>query len=216
MAAFVYLVTFSAVAHIVCDYRKVDHPEKAIWRFGTYLFKPLTMLLIIAMLMLANIGDAGNWVLAALLFSLIGDVFLMLPKKPIAPALGSFLVAHVLFVIEFSERAPLQWSWSLGLAAAIIVVWASWVSRRLMSNLGRLLIPGLIYFSAISLMVFYAANVFLAGVSGGGLLLAGALLFFSSDTALAFNRFGKPWRSAQLVILSTYFSGQFLITASIL
>lgn len=216
MTAFVYLVTLSAFAHIVSDYRMVDNPDKLIWRYATYVFKPLTMLLIIAMLLLANIGSAGNLILAALVFSLVGDIFLMLPKKPIAPALTSFLIAHILFVIEFTQRAPLVFSWELIAIGIGIVIWAALVAGRLISKLGKLMLPGIVYFSAISLMVFFAANVFLSGSAGGGLLMAGALLFFASDTSLAFNRFGQPWRAAQLVILSTYFSGQFLITASAL
>lgn len=216
MTAFAVLTTLSACAHIFSDYRMVDNPNQPAWRYATYVFKPLTMLIIIAMLLLAEIGDVGHLILAALLFSLLGDVFLMLPKKPIAPALGSFLIAHILFVVEFTQRVPLQWSWALGLVTVGIIVWAGLVASKLLPNLGKLLIPGIIYFSAISLMVFFAGNVFLSSAAGGGLLIAGALLFFASDTALAFNRFGTPWRSAQLIILATYFSGQFLITASAL
>ncbi|MEZ4763591.1 MAG: lysoplasmalogenase family protein [Calditrichia bacterium] len=35
--------------------------------------------------------------------------------------------------------------------------------------------------------------------------MIGAILFVISDTSLAFNRFVKRFRSAQLLILSTYF-----------
>lgn len=216
MTAFVFLVTLSAFAHIFCDYRMVDNPDQMIWRYATYVFKPLTMLLIIAMLLLADVGEAGYLILAALLFSLLGDIFLMLPKKPLLPGLSAFLVAHILFVIEFFDRAPLLFSWQLAAVGLGIMLWAGVVGFQLIPKLGKLLIPGIVYFAAISLMVFFSANIFLSGVAGGGLLIAGAMLFFASDTSLAYNRFGTPWRSAQLIILSTYFSGQFLITASVL
>jgi uncharacterized membrane protein YhhN len=216
MTAFLYLVTLSAFAHIFTDYRAADNPDKPIWRYATYVFKPLTMLLIIAMLVFADIGSAGYLILAALLLSVVGDVFLMLPKKPIAPALGSFLVAHVLFVIEFTGRAPISFSWELVAIAVGILIWVAVVARQLIHKLGKLLIPGMVYFVAISLMVFFAANVYINGVAGGGLLILGALLFFVSDTSLAFSRFGTPWRAGQFVILATYFSGQFLITVSVL
>jgi uncharacterized membrane protein YhhN len=216
MAVFLYLVTLSAFAQIFCDYRMVDHPDKPVWRYATYVFKPLTMLLIIAMLLLADIGSAGYLVFAALLFSLLGDIFLMLPKKPLLPGLLSFLIAHILFVVEFAERAPLQFSWPLAALGGGILVWAAIVGFKLIPKLGVLLVPGIIYFTAISSMLFLAGNVFLNGVAGGGLLIVGALLFFASDTSLAFNRFGTPWRSAQCIVLATYFSAQFLITASVL
>jgi len=47
------------------------------------------------------------------------------------------------------------------------------------------------------------------------LALMGALLFVVSDSALALNRFRRPFAAAQLVILSTYYTAQWLIALSI-
>ncbi|MCB0300999.1 MAG: lysoplasmalogenase, partial [Calditrichaeota bacterium] len=45
--------------------------------------------------------------------------------------------------------------------------------------------------------------------------MIGAILFVISDTSLAFNRFVKRFRNAQLLILSTYFIAQYLIARSV-
>ena len=47
---------------------------------------------------------------AALVLSLIGDVFLLLPKRFFLPGLVMFLLAHVSFLIGFTDRSlPLNW-----------------------------------------------------------------------------------------------------------
>lgn len=214
------ITTLSAAAHIVTDYRSSDYPDQLKWRYATYLFKPLTMLLIIAMLIIeAPAGLNFNLVLAALLFSLLGDCFLMLPSKPILPGLSSFLVAHFLYVLAFSQLVPLVWSVGLFVVVAVLLAWGSFIGVKLIPKLGKITVPGVVYFSTISLMVFFAANYCINAPEGmefnGLVLLLGALLFYVSDSALAFNRFGAPWRAAQFVILSTYFSAQFFIVASV-
>jgi alkenylglycerophosphocholine/alkenylglycerophosphoethanolamine hydrolase len=46
------------------------------------------------------------------------------------------------------------------------------------------------------------------------LAAVGALLFVASDSALAWNRFKSEFKSAQAVILATYFAAQWLIALS--
>ncbi|HIC51136.1 MAG TPA: lysoplasmalogenase, partial [Candidatus Marinimicrobia bacterium] len=45
--------------------------------------------------------------------------------------------------------------------------------------------------------------------------LCGAVLFLISDGLLAINRFMRPFRVAQAVILTTYFTAQWLIALSV-
>jgi len=54
----------------------------------------------------------------------------------------------------------------------------------------------------------------LAG-TGPWLAAAGSLLFLVSDTLLALDRFWRPFRGAQIAILSTFYSGLLLITLSV-
>ena len=85
-----------------------------------YVCKPATMvaLIVTAVALDPAAGQDGRraWFVAALVFSLAGDVFLMLPSDRFVPGLASFLVAHVCYVAGFWTDPP------AGAALAISVV----------------------------------------------------------------------------------------------
>lgn len=210
MQWFVLAAAFTGAVHILADYKGP--------RWLTYIAKPATLLLIIAMLWSFPVFDSGYraWLTAALLASLLGDCFLMLPTKPLLPGLTSFLVAHILYVVAFASRAPLEWSFWLLLAALLLVVWLLGMAAFMFDKLGKLVVAGPLYLLALAAMVLFASNVAAQNLANGQLLLAGSLFFLLSDSALAFNRIYQPYRAAQALILSTYYMAQILIAASAL
>jgi uncharacterized membrane protein YhhN len=76
--------------------------------------------------------------------------------------------------------------------------------------------PVLLYVLVTTAMAGMAAGRF---IQWGGektlFAFVGAALFMASDTVLAFNRFVRPLRRAQTVILGTYFVAQTLIALSV-
>ena len=72
-------------------------------RWQLYLFKPLTMVILIASLLpSAGLFAAWQWLIVlGLVFSLAGDVFLMLPSDKFIAGLASFLVAHLCYIGAF-------------------------------------------------------------------------------------------------------------------
>ena len=66
-----------------------------------YVFKPLTLVLLTATALALDPDDptVRTWFVVALVMSLAGDVFLMLPGDLFVPGLGSFLLAHVAYVV---------------------------------------------------------------------------------------------------------------------
>ena len=50
---------------------------------------------------------------------------------------------------------------------------------------------------------------------GTVLSMIGAVLFMISDAVLALNKFKKPFFSAEMIILSTYFTAQLLLALSV-
>ena len=75
-------------------------------------------------------------------------------------------------------------------------------------------VPFLIYSITISLMVLSACLTLVKGdwIAGPALLVSGgAVLFFLSDTLLAWNRFVTHLPNAKLQVRVTYHSGQLLI-----
>jgi uncharacterized membrane protein YhhN len=191
------------------------HAEHRGERRSVYLFKPLTVALIILIAVQAKFPVPSFYrymIVLGLLFSLVGDVFLMLPRDRFIQGLLSFLVAHLLYITAFTfggARSLSVWG------AVPLLLYGGLMLRLLWPRLGKMRVPVVIYMSVILVMAWQALNVWLAqGHVSSLLAFVGALLFVASDSVLAVNRFKSSFRSAQAVILSTYFSAQWLIALS--
>ncbi len=184
-------------------------------KFVHYAFKPLTMIMIISLAWERTVGHPsayGYLILAGLCLSLFGDVFLMLSPRYFRPGLMAFLAAQVLYISAFSRNlgvlsfAPL---W-------IILTYAVLVFLVLYRGLGKYRWPVLVYILTISGMSWLALNRHFSRLDQNSLPAAiGAFLFLASDSVNAFNRFRKPFGSAQAIILSTYFAAQLLFALSV-
>lgn len=181
-----------------------------------YVCKPLATGLILALaLALPEPVDGGYRVLiaAGLLFSLAGDVFLMLPRDRFVAGLASFLVAHLLYVAAFAPRPP---ALRVPLVLAILLIYGIWQMRALWPHLGTLRIPVLLYGAALMGMAWQAAERWaVLGTTPALLAAIGAGLFVISDSVLAWQRFVRPVRGGQAVVLGTYFAAQWLIALSV-
>ena len=181
------------------------------------LFKPLTMLLAIVLVVWRQLPGgtptALRWLLvAALSASLAGDVFLMLPVNWFVPGLASFLVAHLFYLRLF--RAGQSWFPSrrallgtLGFGAVMLAfLWGGLGSDT------NLKIAVCAYVLVIALMTAQAIGraTVLRDASSTAVAL-GACIFMASDTLIAINRFVQPLPMAGLWVLSTYYTAQILI-----
>lgn len=190
----------------------------AIWRGRRslrYLFKPGTMFLIIALAAMAlpSGGTSGYLVLAGLICSVAGDIFLVLPPSRFLVGLAAFFVAHLLYIAAFALDAVAFGLADGLLALALLAVGLLFFGRvrpGVIREGGRAMLwPVGLYVVAISLMVLAAASTRQPG------LVAGALLFFASDAILAWNRFVRPLPLADLGVMSSYFAAQYLIAVSL-
>lgn len=180
-----------------------------------YLCKPLTIALIILIALQTKHQTPAFYqrmILIGLLFSLAGDVFLMLPRDRFIMGLLSFLLAHVCYIAAFAvDGARLTPFWS----ALPFLLYAIVMLRALWPTLRKMKVPVVVYTLAISVMAWLALNRWLAGADNGQLTaFVGALLFVASDSFLAVDRFKRRTRYAQFSILSTYFAAQWLIALS--
>ena len=180
-------------------------------RWQLYLFKPLTMVILIASL-LPSAGQFATWqwlIVLGLIFSLAGDVFLMLPSDKFIAGLASFLVAHLCYIGAFYPHyaGGVTWPWFAavaGLGVGMLVL--------LRAGLGSLLGPVIGYLLAILTMLWLAGELYWqAAEPRFAWLLAGAAVFALSDASLAWNKFRTSFHWAQALILSTYFFAQWLI-----
>jgi uncharacterized membrane protein YhhN len=201
-------IALSAGLTIAADHRGA--------RRMVYAFKPLTTVLTLALAATAHDPVPGGYralVCAGLLFSLAGDVFLMLPRDRFVAGLASFLVAHGFYVAAFAPWPP-----ALRAPGALLVLalFGAVLLRALWKDLGRLRLPVAVYAAALLAMAWQAAERWTAlGTMAALLAVAGAALFVVSDSALAWQRFRRRHPYGQRAVLSTYFAAQWLIALSV-
>lgn len=182
-----------------------------------YVVKPLTTLLILAMaLRLSPAGPAGyrRLIVMGLLLSTLGDVFLMLPFDGFVFVLGSFLLAHIAYLVALSKRGG-WWRvrWPL-LAYALV---ASLVFATLWPGLpGELKLPVIVYVIALAGMAAQAASVWREHPGRATCVAAvGGAFFVVSDALLALDRFSMPIPMASVWVLATYWIAQGCIACSV-
>lgn len=208
------LVAVSAALHLRAEYR-----QNAV---QVYLFKPLTMVLILALALwgAATPASAENnlrfypiLIITGLSLSLLGDIFLMLPSDPFMAGLACFLLAHIAYIIAFSLGAQAVTAAWLFIPLALIL---AFMSRRLWPHLGMMKAPVLLYEIVIIAMLWRAAERWLQYSRASSMLaLVGALLFVFSDAALAVRRFAGPFRGDHIVVMGAYVAAQWAIALSV-
>ena len=182
-----------------------------------YLFKPLTVTLLLVMVLAATgVSAAPRYqaaIAAGLACSIAGDVFLMLPGDRFLPGVASFLLAHLAYLVAFTTGS------SLG-SPVLIVPYALLGGVTLAAvwrGLGSMKVPVIVYVAVIVAMAWQAmTRMAVVGSTGAVLAAQGATLFVVSDATLAVNRFRKPFPSAQALIHATYYAAQALIAWSAL
>ena len=146
------------------------------------------------------VHDASwGWRVAAFVFCLAGDVFLMLPKDAFIPGLASFAVAQILFTVSFATGETTASRVFIGLFVAIPL--AAVLARRFVtairaSDHAELVAPVCVYMVVISAMAVGAIG------SGNAVAIAGALIFMASDSLIAEMRFVKEraWHSVGIMV----------------
>jgi uncharacterized membrane protein YhhN len=186
-----------------------------------YIAKPAVMVFLLAWLYFyAGVSGPLLYFALGILFSLGGDVFLMLPDMDrwFLPGLVSFLVAHIFYTIGFNFVIPPLNLFGIFLAISIALFVAQ-IYRRLAAGLhasgkDRLRIPVLIYSVVISLMWLSALQTIfdVSWKTNASLLVSiGATLFVASDIVLAWFKFVGPIKYGRLINLTCYHLGQILL-----
>ena len=185
-------------------------------QFQVYIFKPLTMVFIIAIALLVREPKTYFYkfaIISGLIFSLCGDIFLMLPSDQFIAGLISFLIAHIMYIIAFMRGRPRQYKFILLIP---FVIYGIIIFSMLSAHLGNLKIPVLVYIVVILIMGWQATDRWRFYRDQATLIaLVGAMLFILSDTILALNRFRAAFELGRLLTLSTYFTAQWFIACSI-
>ena len=169
-----------------------------------YLCKPATLVFLIAVALTLDPvhRDMRVWFVAALLFSLLGDIFLMLPRDRFVLGLGAFLVAHLAYTVGLNLHTDENWLFAVPVAIIVALLATRLVRGIRRGGEAALLGPVIAYVVVIGAMVVSAV------ASGNALAATGALLFMGSDALIGETRFVHPHRGAGVAIMVTYHLGQ--------
>lgn len=171
-----------------------------------YVAKPATLaaLVVAALALDPFAGDVRAWVVAALVFSLVGDVVLMLERLPFLGGLAAFLVAHGCYLGAFLVAGQTRWA-VVGLV--IVTVGLAAVGRPLVGAVAaRRVVPltagVFVYLVVISAMVVLAFGV------GQVVVALAATTFYLSDALLGWGRFVGPAPGGRVGVHVTYHLAQ--------
>jgi uncharacterized membrane protein YhhN len=180
-----------------------------------YVAKPAATLLVMA---IAMTGDAApdayrRLVVRGLLFSLAGDILLMVPGDYFVAGLVAFLVAHLWYIAAFTRDGGFSHGWTTAVplgatgAAVLVLLWP---------GLGALRIPVIVYVLVIVAMAWQALERWrLRAHAGAALAAMGALFFMASDASLGYGRFRSPLPGSRALVLLTYYMAQWCIAVSV-
>jgi uncharacterized membrane protein YhhN len=176
-----------------------------------YVTKPATLALLIAVALVLDPvhGDTRTWFVVALVFSLAGDVFLMLPRDLFVFGLSAFLLGHLAYIVGLDLHTEGKWAYAIPVVIAVALL-----AVRLVRGIRRGEAPGLVG-PVVAYVVVIAAMGVSAVASGNAVAAAGALLFMLSDSLIGETRFVRPWPGAGVAIMVTYHAGQALLVLSL-
>ncbi|HEY8601728.1 MAG TPA: lysoplasmalogenase, partial [Thermomicrobiales bacterium] len=155
-------------------------------------------------------------ILLGLLCSLAGNVVLMLPGDRFVAGLVSFLLAHIAYIVAFVAAPEVRFTLASSLTLLPLILYGTAIFWRLMPHLGGVRLPVFVYLLVTVAMAWCAVDRWrVAQTTSAASAALGGLLFVISDSTLAWNRFIGRFRSAQAIVLGTYFMAQWLIALSV-
>ncbi|WP_215225885.1 lysoplasmalogenase [Echinicola shivajiensis] len=212
-----YLYLFSGLADIALITQQQEQMR--------FISKPLLMISLTAYFLSAT-SLIKNSLLrksvgAALVLSLIGDVFLLFPEMFLY-GLGAFFIAQICYIIAFkliqNHQINLRqinflkiffYNLPIYIAAAIVYFLIN-------DSLHQLKTPVVLYILAMVMMVSTARERFKrTNTQSFVQVFLGAILFLISDSILALDLFFQPINNSGLLIMATYILAQLLIVMGI-
>lgn len=205
------------------------YSETAQTKILSWIVRPLLMPLLLVIFLL-NMHDTLRFerigVSLALIFSCLGDILLMLHGGNLFIfGLLSFLLAHINYIISFVIRIRHEGDALRERLTILILLITSIpfliyigfmlfiICPKLISNTKGMkdLIGPVIVYAFVIVSMAYIACLRHRNITGYWCVFIGALVFVSSDTLLAVNKFVTPLPVPGLLVMLTYGIGQYLI-----
>ena len=216
------VLIISAIGENIVEYQELRHVR--------YAMKPLVMVLII-LGYIAGLEKVQstfkNWIIAALLLSLGGDVALMLDHLGEAyflSGVGFFMVAHICYIIAFTTNMRAPWTnrclsstelrnYILFCALPLGIVYA-YTFKLFGNKFGDLTVPVFIYISVLVIMGAVASlRIFYTTKKSFYMIMVGVVVFMISDSLIGLKMaFKLTQRWIPCVLMGTYYLAQYLIS----
>jgi uncharacterized membrane protein YhhN len=158
-------------------------------------------------------GSQRVLILAAIIFSCLGDTILLFENMFVF-GLGSFLIAHLCYISAFIQdnqgwifTKKDRWFWVIPVG-----LYGAGLMSYLYPHLGAMTVPVSVYSIAILTMFLTVINRW-KSVSYDSFwwVLIGAIFFCLSDSLLAINLFAQPVPMGNILVITTYTVGQYLM-----
>ena len=161
------------------------------------------------------ISGLKTWIMLALFFSWVGDILLMFEERKAVfflLGLSSFFIAQVFYIVFFHNIRMKENIRGNALLLLLVVVYYAILISVLSPFLGTMKLPVRIYGVVISFMLMLAMHMMLGkNKKAGWWMMVGAILFVTSDSLLAFNKFYSPFNYAGIAVMLTYGLAQLFI-----
>lgn len=169
----------------------------------SFALKIVPLLLLSAWVLRTAPAKQNLALLAALAFSMLGDVLLAWDgQRLFVFGLGAFLLGHLAYLLAMrpfaGHRAILLLPYALFATVVLQLMWPS---------LGAMTIPVLCYISVILCMSYGTWCT----TRSNHWLIAGGFLFILSDSLIGLNRFWQPVPAAGFAIMLTYYAAQYAL-----
>ena len=212
---FIYIYTVLIIADLIA----VSMSSKPL----EYIFKPALMLTLGVYFFQktrhSSLQTQRKWVMAALVFSLVGDILLMFEGQFIS-GLIAFLTAHICYIIAFlrDNKGSIFSKSDRFTGVLSILAYSSVFLYVVLPKVDApLKVPIGIYALIISIMLLTVLNRWKSvNAASFQWALVGALLFVMSDSILAINKFVQPFAMSHIFIMLTYAFGQFMIIEGVI
>jgi len=222
MILLVYAIAFWIVA-VISTFLQDRYPDVGVASYQTVVKAIPTTLAFVYLFDALWTGALFAILLAgALVFCILGDIAM---EKDIIPGIGMFLLAHLLFTVNFLWQSislvPTFTNLLIAvLCFGVLVVYVFMYIRYLKSSGPEIpdfvLKAGSFYFILISATLSTSLLLWLTtGALLGFVPVIGALFFVISDSIIALNEFHHKLSHPEFLIMPTYYLAIFLLSLSI-
>jgi uncharacterized membrane protein YhhN len=177
-----------------------------------YITKPILMPSIL-MYYLSNTAKVNPFIIIALFFSFLGDIFLIFKNKSLLMGICSFAIAHLCYIIIFVFSVMGEnINFKISLLFAPYLGYIIFLYHKLLHQRNGGKAPFIAYMLVISVMSFTALLRGLAfSRTDYWWTYMGSLLFMISDSFIAFELLKPGGKKREVLVMLTYISAQLLI-----